>query len=73
MYVSRMKPSVVRMKGEYATAVDAHDESEALAKADAIPLEQGQAAWSPSDAEPESHVCDECRSYGPHSPCDCRS
>ena len=73
MDVGRMKQFVVRMNCEYSIVVDAHDESEALVNAEAIPLEQWQAAWSASDAEPESHVCDECRSYGPHSTCDCRS
>jgi len=68
----RMKPFVVRTNCEYSIAVDAVDEADALAKADAIPLAKWQAAWSEPGAEPESEVCDECRSYGPRSTCDCR-
>ena len=68
----RMKPFVVRTHCEYSIAVNAVDEADALAKADAIPIADWQAAWSDRDAEPESEVCDECRSYGPQSTCDCR-
>jgi hypothetical protein len=70
----RMKRFVVRANCEYSIAVEAVDESEALQKADVIPLKEWDTAWSEREAEPESEseVCDECRSYGPGSNCDCR-
>lgn len=67
-----MPSFVVRANCEYSIAIDAVDESEALAKAEAIPFEEWQAAWSESEAEQEPQVCDECRSVGPQSTCDCQ-
>lgn len=70
--VTPMRTFVVRTNGEFSIAVRARDESEALLKAEAIPLPEWEAAWSEPEAEQESEVCDECRSLGPQSRCDCQ-
>ncbi len=72
MDVSHKKRFLVRLNGEYSVIVEAKDESDALQQAEAIPLEEWQASWSEYEAEQESQVCDECRSFGPQSTCDCQ-
>ncbi len=65
------KSFIVRKNCEYSIAIEAVDEADALRQADAIPTLEWTAAWSEHEAELEGQVCDECRSYGPRSTCDC--